>query len=204
MPITPLLASIAAAYTAEGRPAADLTVQALDAAPDAFPRQPACAYDGAIRSLLATSAHPVAAALLAAQQHIAWDMNPVADRSDSAIAALITVAPLLGPGGPIPAADLRLGFCYMRPDAYYPLHNHDADETYVIVAGEALWTAGTDTRQRRTGDMIHHPSLLPHAFRTGPAGFLALWRWSGDINTQSYAFLSDPDAAPLPLAAGAC
>ncbi|MGB5560546.1 MAG: hypothetical protein WBN04_21345 [Paracoccaceae bacterium] len=40
--------------------------------------------------------------------------------------------------------------------------------------------------------MIHHPSLMPHAFRTGSEGFLAIWRWSGDINTHSYAFVEDP------------
>jgi mannose-6-phosphate isomerase-like protein (cupin superfamily) len=79
----------------------------------------------------------------------------------------------------------------MRPESYYPLHLHDADETYAIIAGQALWTAGDDTRMRGAGDMIHHPSLMPHAFRTGPEGFLAIWRWSGDINTHSYAFIED-------------
>ena len=54
----------------------------------------------------------------------------------------------------------------MQPHSYYPLHLHNADETYVIVAGQALWTAGTDIQIRRVGDMIHHPSLMPHAFRT--------------------------------------
>ncbi|MEZ5868756.1 MAG: dimethylsulfonioproprionate lyase family protein [Defluviimonas denitrificans] len=43
----------------------------------------------------------------------------------------------MGPDGPIPAPDLRLGLLFQRPDSYYPLHNHDADETYVILAGEA-------------------------------------------------------------------
>jgi len=33
---------------------------------------------------------------------------------------------------------------------------------------------------------------MPHAFRAGPDGFLALWRWSGDVNTHSYTFLDDP------------
>jgi len=108
---------------------------------------------------------------------------------------MISVATLMGPDGPIPAPDVRLGLVYMRPDSYYPLQLHDADETYVIVTGQALWTAGEDVRMRRAGELIHHPSLMPHAFRTGPEGFLAIWRWSGDINTHSYAFIEDLGSA---------
>ncbi len=117
--------------------------------------------------------------------------NPVEDLTEGKIAAIISVATLMGPEGPIPAPDVRLGLAYMPPDSYYPLHVHDADETYVIVAGQALWTAGDDVRMRGPGAMIHHPSLLPHAFLTGSEGFLAVWRWSGDINTHSYAFIED-------------
>lgn len=88
--------------------------------------------------------------------------------------------------------------CIKKTNSYYSLHNHDADETYVILAGQSLWTAGDDTRMRGTGDMIHHPSLMPHAFRTGPEGMVAFWRWSGDVNTHSYAFLPDPQAEYTP------
>ena len=153
-----------------------------------------CTLDAGIRSILATSAHPVAHTALAAMDRMPWGSNPVESQTEHAIAAMISVATLIGPEGPIPAPDLRLGLVYMQPDCFYPLHNHDADETYVIVAGQALWIAGDDVRVRRTGDMIHHPSLMPHAFRTGPEGFLALWRWSGDINTHSYAFIKDQTA----------
>ena len=86
---------------------------------------------------------------------------------------------------------MRLGLVYMQPEGYYPLHLHDADETYAIIAGRTLWTAGDDIRMRGAGEMIHHPSLMPHAFRTGFEGFLAIWHWSGDINTHSYAFVED-------------
>ena len=40
--------------------------------------------------------------------------------------------------------------------------------------------------------MIHHPSMLAHAFRTGRQGVLAMWRWSGDVSTQNYRMLDDP------------
>ncbi len=191
-----LLQALAAIFRDEGREPADRTAQALltTPAPEAITPQPPSALDAWIRSLLAGSDHPAAAAILAAQTLIPWGTNPVADRMSDSAAAICAVTTLMGPDGPIPAPDLRLGLFYQRPDSYYALHNHDADETYVILAGQALWTAGEDTRIRGAGEMIHHPSLMPHAFRTGPEGVLALWRWSGDVNTHSYAFLPDPQA----------
>ena len=191
-----LLAALSNIYRAEGREAADRTAQALvtTPAPEAFLPQEPCVLDAMMRDLLATSDHPAARAILAAQALIPWGTNPVADRMSDEAAAICAVTTLMGPDGPIPAPDLRLGLFYQRPDSYYALHSHDADETYVILAGRAFWTAGEDRRIRRPGDYIHHPSLMPHAFRTGPEGVLALWRWSGDVNTHSYAFLPDPEA----------
>lgn len=191
----PLLSAIAEVYAAEPRPEAAASAAALLAAPRGtfFQPHPACEFDRAIQALLASSTHPAAAAILAAQERIPWGTNPVADRVDAAFTSLCAVATLMGPEGPIASPDYRLGLFYQRPDSYYALHAHDADETYVILAGTALWTAGTDVRQRGAGEVIHHPSLMPHAFRTGPEGLLALWRWSGDISVSSYVMLADPE-----------
>jgi mannose-6-phosphate isomerase-like protein (cupin superfamily) len=188
-----MLEAIAAAYDAEADPQGPHTAQTLMVTPSPVALDPVlpCALDASIRAVLATSDHPIARAALAAQKRLPWGSNPVEDLTEHSIAAMISVATLMEPEGPIPAPDVRLGLVYMRPDSYYPLHLHDADETYVIVAGQALWTAGDDVRMRAQGEMIHHTSLMPHAFRTGPEGFLALWRWSGDINTHSYAFIED-------------
>jgi mannose-6-phosphate isomerase-like protein (cupin superfamily) len=188
-----MLETIAAAYQAEADPMGPHTARTLMLTPSpvAFDPVAPCTLDAGIRSVLATSDHPVAQAARAAHERLPWGTNPVEDLTEGSIAAMISVATLMGPEGPIPAPDVRLGLAYMRPNSYYPLHLHDADETYLIVAGQALWTAGDDVRMRGVGEMIHHPSLMPHAFQTGPEGFLALWRWSGDINTHSYAFLED-------------
>lgn len=190
-----LLEALADVYRAEGRIEADLTAHALQTtpAPGAFVSQVPCALDEMIRALLMTSEHPAAARILAAQDLIPWGTNPVADRMSESAAAICAVTTLIGPDGPIPAPYLRLGLFYQRPNSYYALHSHDADETYVILAGRAFWTAGDDRRMRGPGDYIHHPSLMPHAFRTGSEGVLAMWRWSGDVNTHSYAFVDDPE-----------
>ena len=189
-----LLTALAAIYRDEGRDEAVRTAQALltTPAPEVIGRREACAFDIMIRDVLSTSDMAAAGALLAVQEVIPWGTNPVAGQMTEDAAAICAVAELMGPDGPIPAPDLRLGLLFQRPESYYPLHNHDADETYVILAGEALWTAGEDVRLRGAGEMIHHPGLMPHAFRAGPKGFVALYRWSGDINAASYAFLDDP------------
>jgi len=190
-----LLDTLCNIYAAEGRPEATATARALaEGGRDhaAAPKKPT-AFDPLIAGVLTASSHPAAASLLAARHLLAWDDNPVADRMTGEASAICAVATLMGPDGPIHSPHYRLGFLYQQPNSYYALHNHDADETYVILAGRAVWTAGDDTRLRGAGDYIHHPSLMPHAFRAGAEGFLALWRWSGDINTHSYTFL--PDAA---------
>jgi len=188
-----LRTTLADHYRTEARPEAARTAASFLAGTLAAEPRPPCALDALIRGTSASSTLPAARAVLAAQELIPWGTNPVADRTGS-IADIIAVATLMSPEGPILSADYRLGLFYQRPDSYYPLHNHDADETYVILAGCADWTAGEDRRPRAAGDMIHHPSRMPHAFRTGPEGLLALWRWSGDISTHSYAILPDPDA----------
>lgn len=188
-----MLAAISEVFAAETDPQGPHTSNTLMVTPSpvGFDPLPPCLLDTGIRNVLAASHHPAAQAILQAHDYLPWGSNPVEGTTEKSIAALISVATLLGPEGPIPAPDVRLGLVYMQPDCYYPLHIHDADETYAIIAGQALWTAGDDVRMRGAGDMIHHPSLMPHAFRTGPDGFLALWRWSGDINTHSYAFIED-------------
>ncbi len=193
-PYLSLLDEVGALLTSEPRREGAETARALLATPQPtqVKPEPPCLFDAAIQSCLDGSDDPLARALLAAQDLLPWGVNPVSDRMTPDAAAMIAVLTLMGPEGPVPSPFFRLGFVYMAPWSYYPLHNHDADETYVVLAGRALWTAGDDTRERGAGSMVHHPSLMAHAFRTYDEGFVALWRWSGDINTESYTFLPDP------------
>jgi len=91
-----------------------------------------------MRAVLAISDSPAAQAILDAQDFLQWGLNPVESNIEKSIASLIPVLTFLDPKGPIPAPDVRLGLVYMRPNSYYPLHLHDADETYAIIAGRAL------------------------------------------------------------------
>ncbi|OZA08947.1 MAG: hypothetical protein B7Y02_12190, partial [Rhodobacterales bacterium 17-64-5] len=60
--------------------------------------------------------------------------------------------------------------------------------------GLARWQAGDARLTLHPGDAIHHPPERPHAMHAGPDGFVAIWRWSGDIGFESYRMLPDPEA----------
>ena len=192
-----LITTVASLIGREGREPALTTaalLQAADPAPLARPALP-CDDDTAIRAVFAQTPLPTSAHILSAQALIPWGSNPVAQRLAPHERPPYCVATLLGPDGPLPCATHRAGFFFQRPNTYYGLHRHNAAETYTIIAGSALWTAGGSTQMRHAGDAIHHPSLMPHAFRAGPSGFVAIWRWDGDIAIDSYEMLPDPLSA---------
>lgn len=193
--LTPLLLALAELTEAEPRPEASATARALRAAADTdFPPQPPSLLDAEIRAAARLpGAHPCARLIAEAQTLLPWQASPAASLQPTALAAAKAVVTLLSPEGPIHSPDLRFGLFYQAPGIYYPLHAHKAAETYTILAGAAHWQAGNQRFPLCPGDASHHPPNLPHAMRAGPEGFLAIWRWSGDIGFDSYRMLPDPD-----------
>jgi quercetin dioxygenase-like cupin family protein len=190
-----LLNTLADLTAQEPRPEAQATAKALRAAATTdFPAQPASALSTGI--LLATSlpGHPTAQLIHAAHPWLPWQDSPIASQQPTDLRAIKSVVTLLGPGAPIQSDSLLFGLYYQAPHSTYPLHAHNAAETYTVLSGTAHWQAGDRRLTLTAGDAIHHPPNLPHAMRAGPDGFLALWRWSGDISFDSYRMLPDPDA----------
>ena len=191
-----LVSALSELYVAELDSAGPLAALALRGADlQWLNERPHDAFDDIVYTLLSLSDLPQAERIAAARAYLPWGTSPLTADKSGEVAACYSVATLMGPEGPVICPDHRLGLFYQQPNTYYPLHIHMADETYVILAGRAIWTAGDDTRPRVPGDMIHHPSLMPHAFRTGPEGLLALWRWSGDIDPAKYDMVPDPALA---------
>lgn len=92
-------------------------------------------------------------------------------------------AALVGPDGPAVHAEIKLGILVLGPGEDYPDHAHPAGEFYLILAGHPEWRIGSGHwHSRRPGDLIHHPSEIPHATRTRCDGLLALYAWYGTIN----------------------
>jgi mannose-6-phosphate isomerase-like protein (cupin superfamily) len=194
--LTTLLLAVADLTATEPRPEAQATAAALRAASGTdFPPQTATALATGIQHSSALSgAHPVAGLILEAQPFLPWSDSPAASLQPTTLRAIKSIVTLLGPDAPIPSPDLLFGFFYQAPGSYYPLHAHNAAETYTILAGRADWQAGDRRFPLTPGEAIHHPPNLPHAMRAGPDGFLAMWRWSGDIGFDSYRMLPDPEA----------
>jgi len=94
-------------------------------------------------------------------------------------------AELVGPVAPFRSDTVCLGFTLIGPRINYPLHWHPAVEVYLVINGTAIWTAGQQSARRAPGEYILHPSKVLHAMRTEEEPLLAVYTWSGDVNTLS-------------------
>ena len=140
--------------------------------------------------LLKTSKHFLAKEIIEAEKWLQWRKTTIpSSLIAEEVSNLFYVCPIIGIDTFTSSEKFRLGLLYQKPNSYYPLHNHNAVETYVVIGGELDWTDGIEKRKLNVGDVIHHPSLIPHAFTTGQSGFLGLWHWSGDISPESYKVL---------------
>lgn len=193
--LTDLLRALADVTEQEPRPEAQATTTALRAAAHMeFPAQQPSALSPGILHAASLPGHPACRLIQAAHPWLPWRDSPAASLQPTSLREIKSIVTLLGPEAPIPSDTLLFGLFYQAPGSYYPLHAHNAAETYTLLSGTALWQAGEDRFPAVAGDAIHHPSKLPHAMRAGPDGFLAMWRWSGDIGFGSYRMLPDPAA----------
>ena len=85
---------------------------------------------------------------------------------------------LLGRGGHYPDDRARCGLLLFGPDIDYPAHSHPARELYLVLDGE-------DYLARPPGDFLLHTERQSHAMRMGADGLLALWAWTGDLETEA-------------------
>jgi len=94
---------------------------------------------------------------------------------------------LFGTRGPFASGAIAGGFLLLGPDIDYPDHHHVAEEVYIPLTPGTLWRRGSEGFvAREAGEVIHHPSGMPHAMRTGAEPLLALYLWrGGDLAQKS-------------------
>ena len=190
-----LLLSLAGIYSKEGREGGDAIAEAYRSGIETAKPTPCPRYDAMeIAILSATERATQRAAIAARQAHsvLPWSRTGILDEQISEeVSSVFAVVTLVGPGAIIDREDVRGGLYVQRSAAFYPPHAHDAEETYVMLAGTADWQMDFgDWHRADPGDLIHHPSEAPHATRTSALPILAAWRWSGDISPASYRMVT--------------
>jgi quercetin dioxygenase-like cupin family protein len=99
---------------------------------------------------------------------------------------------IVGTTGTVPSERIACGFLLLGPQTHYPRHQHEAEEIYVPLAGRAAWEKGNEGwREQAPGAVIHHPSNMPHAMRTGAHPLLALYLWRSDNLRQKAQLQKD-------------
>jgi len=124
--------------------------------------------------------------------HLSWTQNPNYRREppDPGFLDRYGYAVIVGPedGPPALAVDPRvaIGVLLLGPDTHYPLHSHPAVEVYYTLtkAGE-WWRDSGPWRHEPSGSAIYHVPSIPHATRTGADPLLAVYLWTGDLETHA-------------------
>lgn len=154
-----------------------------------FAAPPAQDYASILDAALAAAADfdlaAAAWALAPIKRKLPWAYHYEARSADEDLAKRIAFAELIGPDGPLMAPDIRVGFTLMAPRTFYPLHAHPAVELYWVMSGHAEWTTPNREQITPPGRFVLHRSNEPHAMRTFDEPLLALWVWTGDIDTPS-------------------
>lgn len=99
--------------------------------------------------------------------------------SDAMLAAYGFVE-ILGKQGPFVSNAIRAGIGIYGPNIEYPMHRHQPEEIYVVLAGEADFMIGAADGIRKTaGDVVLMKSNTPHGFRTTDEAFVIFYLWQG-------------------------
>jgi mannose-6-phosphate isomerase-like protein (cupin superfamily) len=96
-------------------------------------------------------------------------------------------AEVIGKWGPFISDRVRAGIGVWGPRIDYPLHRHQAEEVYVVLAGSAEFRLGdAPPAVARAGEAVHVTPQLTHGFRTleEPLAVFYIWQ-AGDLREKS-------------------
>ena len=87
---------------------------------------------------------------------------------------------LFGPAGIFRTQACRAFIGYWGPGLFYPMHDHRAEEIYLVLTGRCLFEAEGDApADFGPGGVKFHRSGQAHAMTMGDEGMLALCLWRG-------------------------
>ena len=87
---------------------------------------------------------------------------------------------IIGPDGIEHRSDVILGASLLAPHVAYPWHDHPPEEIYLVMSEGDWFTEASGWYTPGIGGIVHHPSGLTHAMRSGAKPLLAVWcLWTG-------------------------
>ena len=99
-------------------------------------------------------------------------------------------AEIVGKQGPFFSKRIRAGIAVYGPGINYPLHQHDAEEIYVVLAGSASFRLGdSEPVSRSAGAVIHHASMMGHGLHTNDDTLVIFYLWQGGNLREKPSFL---------------
>lgn len=122
-------------------------------------------------------------AILRAGDHVHWRETYKTGALNTDFMARWGCFAVIGEGAPYRSDHLRLFVVYMPAGLYYPPHRHPAEETYLVVAGQAVFKrSGAPDTLLGEGDTAFHPSQQPHALQTTHSPVLCLVAWRNHLD----------------------
>ena len=93
---------------------------------------------------------------------------------------------LIGPTGHFKTSEMALYVNYLDKNTLYPLHNHEAEELYFIISGEAKFENNNGDYEILTSNKTRfHKSFEPHAITTNNKQILSLVIWKNKFEKVS-------------------
>ena len=93
---------------------------------------------------------------------------------------------LIGPTGHFVTTDMALYVNYLDKNSYYPWHNHEAEELYFIVSGEAKFESESEKPKiLKSTDIRFHKSYDAHRITTTNKNILSFVIWKNKYENVS-------------------
>ena len=93
---------------------------------------------------------------------------------------------LIGPTGHFETSEMALYVNYLEKNTHYPLHNHEAEELYFVLSGEAKFESANEKSELLTSTKTRfHKSFQPHAITTSNQQILSIVIWKNKFENIS-------------------
>jgi dimethylpropiothetin dethiomethylase len=164
-----------------------ISAGAEDAFQGAPPDAPACRFLPEALDAVSAGGYRPPAEFIRVIHALPWRRVGITDMPEP-LRSQLAVVEVMGPTGMIQCEACRFGLYLQMPEIFYPNHSHEAEEIYLVLGGGAEWSVESGAFTPKTaGDFIHHRPWQAHAMWSRAAPLLAMWGWTGNISTDTYA-----------------